>query len=226
VPSAYNTRLVSHIDCPGGGQVWLEGRTLYLGHMRPPSGTTFIDVDDPRRPRLLAHLEVPGGLDSHKVRVANGIMLVNREKFGESTRGDIGDRLFIYDVARPHAPKLFSQWTTPRSAACIVSTSTGATPTSQGYIGNIEMILDLLDPARPVEVGCWWVPGQWEAGSEDYSWRDGVAPRCHHPLRVSYWHHGFFILDIADMTERWCRSSTPVQRFRIRPTPAWSCRNR
>jgi len=25
VPSAYNTRLVSHIDCPGGGQVWLEG---------------------------------------------------------------------------------------------------------------------------------------------------------------------------------------------------------
>ena len=26
MPSAYNTRLVSHIDCPGGGQVWLEGR--------------------------------------------------------------------------------------------------------------------------------------------------------------------------------------------------------
>jgi hypothetical protein len=33
------------------------------------------------------------------------------------------------------------------------------------------------------------------------------APRCHHPLRmgdrlyVSYWHHGFFILDISDMSK-------------------------
>ncbi|TFG84409.1 MAG: hypothetical protein E4H18_06145, partial [Hyphomicrobiales bacterium] len=45
------------------------------------------------------------------------------------------------------------------------------------------------------------------AGGEDYPWRDWVPPRCHHPLRrgdrlyVSYWHHGFFILDIADMAK-------------------------
>ena len=80
-------------------------------------------------------------------------------------------------------------------------------PTAQGYVGNIVMILDLAGPGPPVEVGRWWIPGQWEAGGEDYPWRDGVAPRCHHPLRVgnrlyvSYWHHGFFILDIADMIE-------------------------
>ena len=33
-------RLSRVFDCPGGGQVWVEGTTLYVGHMRPPSGTT------------------------------------------------------------------------------------------------------------------------------------------------------------------------------------------
>ena len=69
------------------------------------------------------------------------------------------------------------------------------------------MILDLADPAKPIEVGRWWIPGQWEAGGEQYPWADWVPPRCHHPLRkgdrlyVSYWHHGFFILDISDMSK-------------------------
>jgi hypothetical protein len=67
------------------------------------------------------------------------------------------------------------------------------------------MILDLADPARPVEAGRWWIPGQWKGGGEPYPWDNWPAPRCHHPLRmgnrlyVSYWHHGLFILDISDM---------------------------
>ena len=39
-------------------------------------------------------------------------------------------------------------------------------PTMDGYVGNIVMILDLKDPARPQEVGRWWMPGQWTAGGE------------------------------------------------------------
>ena len=80
-------------------------------------------------------------------------------------------------------------------------------PTVEGYIGNIVMILDLANPAKPVEVGRWWIPGQWEAGGEDYPWANWTSPRCHHPLRVgnrlyvSYWHHGFYILDIEDMSK-------------------------
>ena len=58
-------------------------------------------------------------------------------------------------------------------------------PTVEGYIGNIAMILDLADPAKPKEVGRWWIPGQWQAGGEHYPWGDGVAPRCHHPLRLA-----------------------------------------
>ena len=42
-----NTKQLAHIDCPGGGQVWVDGTTLYIGHMRQPSGTTIVDVADP-----------------------------------------------------------------------------------------------------------------------------------------------------------------------------------
>jgi hypothetical protein len=69
------------------------------------------------------------------------------------------------------------------------------------------MILDLADPARPEEIGRWWIPGQWKAGGEAYPWDDWTPPRCHHPMRmgdrlyVSYWHHGYYILDIADMSQ-------------------------
>ena len=55
-------------------------------------------------------------------------------------------------------------------------------PTMDGYVGNIMMILDLKDPARPEEVGRWWMPGQWIAGGETPTWK-GAAHRCHHPLR-------------------------------------------
>jgi hypothetical protein len=50
------------------------------------------------------------------------------------------------------------------------------------------------------------MPGQWSAGGETPSW-EGTAHRCHHPIRsgdrlyVSYWHGGFVILDIEDMSK-------------------------
>ena len=37
---AKNTKLLANFDCPGGGQVWVDGHILYIGHMRQPTGTT------------------------------------------------------------------------------------------------------------------------------------------------------------------------------------------
>jgi hypothetical protein len=230
VPSRSNTRLVSHIDCPGGGQVWVEGTTLYVGHMRPTSGTTIIDVSDPRDPRIIATIAVREGWHSHKVRVAGDIMIVNQEKFGKSSRTETGGGIDIYDVSRPSEPRLITQWRTVGGGvhrfdfdgryACI-------SPTAEGFVGNIMMILDLADPAKPVEAGRWWIPGQWEAGGEEYPWHEWVPPRCHHPLRVgdrlyvSYWHHGFFILDIADMSKP--RVVSHINTSPVYPHPTHTC---
>jgi hypothetical protein len=206
-----NTRLVAHIDCPGGGQVWIDGKTLYIGHMREPTGTTIVDVADPQNPRVLAGVEVPRGWHSHKVRVANGLMLVNHERQGKDGDADFGGGLGIYDVSTPSQPRLIHKWRTEGKGVHRYDFDgryAYISPTAKGYLGNIMMILDLKDPTRPEEVGRWWIQGQWQAGGEPNPWPEGYpAPRCHHPLRlgnrlyVSYWHHGYYILDIADMSK-------------------------
>jgi len=205
-----NTTLLSHIDCPGGGQVWMDGTTLYIGHMREPTGTTIVDMSDPRKPKQIARLDLPEGWHSHKVRVANDIMVVNHEKVGDSGDADFGGGIAIYDVKNPADPKFITKWVTEGRGVHRYDFDgryAYISPTAEGYIGNIVMILDLQDPANPQEVGRWWIPGQWQAGGEEYPWHNWVPPRCHHPMRrgdrlyVSYWHHGFFILDISDMSK-------------------------
>lgn len=207
---ARNTKLVGHVDCPGGGQVWVEGTTLYIGHMRYPSGTSIVDVSDPTKPKPLARIDVPTGWHSHKVRVANDVMLVNQERQGQDGDADFGGGLGIYDVSKPSEPKLITKWRTGGRGVHRFDFDgryAYISPTADGYVGNFCMILDLADPSNPTEVGRWWIPGQWQAGGEDYPWDNWVPPRCHHPLRhgnrlyVSYWHHGLFILDIEDMTQ-------------------------
>src|SRR5579885_884616 len=107
-----NTRRLAHIDCPGGGQVWVDGTVLFIGHMRQPSGTSIVDIADPRKPRVLARLEMPVGWHSHKVRAAGGVMVVNHERQGQEGSSDFGGGLGIYDVSRPAEPRLIAKWRT------------------------------------------------------------------------------------------------------------------
>jgi len=230
MPNSKNTRQLAHIDCPGGGQVWVEGTTLYIGHMRQPSGTTIVDVANPTNPRVLSRVEIPPGWHSHKVRVANDIMIVNHERLGDDATPEFGGGLGIYDVAKPAEPKLIGKWRTHGKGVHRYDFDgryAYISPTAEGYVGNIMMILDLADPAKPREVGRWWIPGQWRAGGEEYPWEKWVAPRCHHPLRlgdrlyVSYWHHGFYILDITDMSKP--KAISGVNTSPVFPHPTHTC---
>ena len=78
--SRSNTSLVSHLDCPGGGQVWVDGTTLFIAHMSAPHGTTIVDVSDPASPKVVTSIPVHDGKShTHKVRVAGDIMVTNVE---------------------------------------------------------------------------------------------------------------------------------------------------
>ena len=112
MPSAANTKHLANFDCPGGGQVWVDGDILYVGHMRPPSGTTLVDISDPRKPRKIATIDVPPGWHSHKVRAKDGIMIINHERFGSEGPADFGGGLAIYDTSNPAEPKPISKWMT------------------------------------------------------------------------------------------------------------------
>lgn len=226
---AKGIREVGYFDCPGGGQVVVDRNVAYLGHVKSPNGTTTVDVSDPKNPRLLETIEMPVGAHSHKVRVANDLMLTNREvqpfKGSSSPDGFVGTGTYdvsppagfrgglgIYDVSRPGRPKYITNWETGGTGMAGVhrfdfdGRYAYISPTVDGYLGNIVMILDLVDPAKPQEVGRWWMPGQWTAGGERPSWK-GTAHRCHHPLRAgnrlytTYFHGGFVILDIEDMSK-------------------------
>ena len=225
---AVNTRLIAHIDCAGGGQVWVDGTTLYVAHMRAPHGTSIYDVADPATPRLLASLAMPAGWHSHKVRAADGLMIVNHERTGGAEAADFTGGLGIYDVTAPATPRLITKWQTAGKGIHRYDFDgryAYISPTVEGYVGNIVMILDLVDPANPQEVGRWWAPGQWRAGGETYpADAETVSMRCHHPLRfgarlhVSYWHHGFFILDIADPARPSLLAEHDNQGKRAHPT--------
>ena len=222
MPKSSGLRQISWFDCPGGGQVHVEGDIAYIGHIEDGVGTSIVDVADPANPTLIAKVDVSPGYHAHKVRSANGLMLVNREKLRQSAVGRGG--LGIYDVSEPTQPREITQWRCDGIGVHRFSFDgryAYISPEIEGYRGNIVMILDLADPEKPEEVGRWWMPGQWIAGGETPSW-DGRQHRCHHPIRhgdrlyVSYWHGGLVILDIQDL-------ATPrlVSRFGWSPPYPW-----
>lgn len=202
---SHNIKQIGRMDLPGGGSVVVEDGYAYIGHIDPPLGTSIIDVKDPKHPRLVAQLEVPEGIHSHKVRVSGDVMLVNYERFRTQKEPQGGLKVFdISDRTRPREIGFFKAAAKGVHRFTFDGRYAYFSPVMEGYVGNIVMILDLKDPTRPEEVGRWWMPGQWAGGGEKPAWK-GTDHRCHHPIRrgnrlyVSYWHGGFVILDISDM---------------------------
>ncbi len=204
-------RSVARIDdMPGAGQVVVEGNYAYLSHMRPPDGTTILDISDRRNPRVVCRLEVPPNIHSHKVRVDGDLMLVNYEKFRfyegpETPRGglkifDISDRANPREIAFVEAGEWGYHRFTYDGRYCYGS------PAPEGYVGNILGILDLKDPEKPEYTALWWVPGQWVGGGEE-PLPEGRRVRCHHPFRLGnrlysgWWHHGWYIHDVSDLSK-------------------------
>ena len=83
--SATGLRLVAHHDLGGHGdgmQVLREGDALYVGHTGTTGmGTSILDVSEPARPVLVTQWPAPARSHTHKVQVADGLLLVNHEKF-------------------------------------------------------------------------------------------------------------------------------------------------
>jgi hypothetical protein len=86
-----------------------------------------------------------------------------------------------------------------------------------GYIGNILVIYDLKNPAKPEEISRWWMPGQHIAGGEKPTWQ-GRSHRLHHTVRVGNrlyagcWHGGVHIVDVTDI-----RKPTTIGAYNYHP---------
>ncbi len=76
-----NIRQLGHLEIAGGGQIVVQDGYAYVGHMKPPMGTSVIDVRDPANPTVVAHIAPPDEWShTHKVRVCGNIMITNVEQ--------------------------------------------------------------------------------------------------------------------------------------------------
>ena len=205
---------VGFADVIGGGQVVVDGTTAYIAHMFSPHQNTIVDVKDPKKPKVIAEVPLgwPKGVHAHKVRAKNNIMVTNLEPVAYQAPAPEGFKggINIYDVSNPAKPRHLKKWDCAKGGVhrfTFDGRYAYISPCIDGYHENIVMILDLKDPERPEEVGRWHFPGQHYAGGEQRTWDPKFPPRCHHPIRqgnylfTSYWHGGWVILDISDMSK-------------------------
>ncbi len=203
-------RLVGHNDMGGRGDcmhVNVQDGFAYVGHMgQSRLGTTILDVADPRRPEIVAQIDAPDGIHTHKVQVVEEVMLVNHERYGASTQGQGG--LAAYDVSDPTQPEQIGFLSMPGKGVHRMTwwggTYAWATGSDDGYVDQFLIVVDVSDPTHPVEAGRWWYPGTWVAGGERFSRPPDRTHRLHHALVAgdrAYLGHrdvGIVILDVSD----------------------------
>src|SRR5215831_14468091 len=106
------------------------------GRSAPPS-----QARDHRSAAGLAFPQGAGGERHHDCQPR----AAGRERIGRVRRG-----IAIYDVSRPSTPKLITKWRTAGRGVHRYDFDgryAYLSPTAEGYVGNIMMILDLADPA-------------------------------------------------------------------------------
>ncbi|HEX9397313.1 MAG TPA: hypothetical protein VF943_11310 [Burkholderiales bacterium] len=221
-PLARNVKRVSHLDLPGAGQVYVAGGYAYVGHItnKQRLGTSIVDVSDPRKPKVVSQIFLDDAdSHSHKARVIGDLMIVNveqnmgalgrkAENLTTEERKPYGEGGFkVYDVSNRAAPKLITHYRTFARGVHRFDMDANYAYIStemEGYVGNILVVYDIRNPARPLEVSRWWMPGQHVAGGETPTWR-GRRNRLHHALRfgdelwAGCWHAGLRVIDVSDI---------------------------
>jgi len=226
---------------PDGVQVMVNKGHAYVSHPFS-AGATVIDVRDPRKPKTVAFLPVHPKSWSLHLQTFDELLLVVEEfnfysvyfresdYYGKSIdnwtssmfgrRGDdFSAGLRVYDISKPGEPKAIGFMNVEGLGLHRVWWIGGryayASAFLDGYTDHILICIDMQEPARPREVGRWWLPGMWKAGGEEPTWKNRVA--LHHAVvrdDVAYgsWRDGgITLLDVRDPTSpelishrNWC----------------------
>jgi len=216
--SASGLRVVGHHDLAGRGdgmQVLREGDALYVGHAGTSgAGTSILDVSSPARPELVAQWDAPANSHTHKVQVADGLLLVNHERFPYRPKKPLGPHsagLAVYSLEDPFAPRRLGFWECGGKGVHRIVWEGGdyahLSGTPKGFTDRIWMTVDMRIPSAPNIACSWWWPGQWEAGGEVADWPDDHRVAAHHALSegdhayLGYDDANLVVLDISDITK-------------------------
>jgi hypothetical protein len=190
------------------GQRWY----LYTAHFWH-AGWSIVDITDPARPRFVKFIEGPENTWTLQIQIAEGRMITALERippgWGGDPDGSFDEGFLIWDLADPENPTLKGQYKTGGAGTHRNYYDAGryvhTTALPEGYDGHIYQIVDIDDPANPVEVSRWWVPGQWLAGGEtglaNATFLHGGAYVKGARAYLPYSAGGFVTLDIADVSK-------------------------
>ena len=216
--AAWNMELVGYHDLedrPGFQMAMqvVEGKWyLYMGHFWH-QGWSILDVTDPSDPRFIKFIPGPGGTETVKVQVADGIMITSLQKMiafpGRAKDLPYEEGIYVWDVKDPVNPKRLSHWKTGCDLGSHRNYYGGGryvhlAAAAPGFSRNIYRIVDIKDPEKPVEVGRWWLPEQWSAGGGKTTKPEVALHGPPYPVGdrayLSYADEGLVILDISDIT--------------------------
>ena len=228
-PITRNFKLLAQNNLGGFGgmgegiavQAAKDGRRIaWLAHESAPKNFTAADVTDPRIPKVVVQTDLPQAhMRSNSLDVAGDIMAVayQTQKVGQKPAG-----LELFDISVPEKPRSISfldcsgahsrgvhqLWFCDGEYVHMASGAPDFTP-SHPNDDQFYRCIDVRNPAKPVEVGRWWMPGT--------SATDNVTPPPRHPLDKGYRAHntnvypqradrlylcyidgGLFVMDIKD----------------------------
>lgn len=195
-------------------------RILWLAHEGPPKNFTGLDVTDPKKPRVVVQTALPHGkMRSNSLETCGDLMAVAYQTLepGMTPAGfelfDIGvpeapRSVGFFDCSGPHSRGVHQLWFVDGSTVHLSGGACDFLPHDPND-DQIYRIVDVRNPARPAEIGRWWMPGTRVGDPEPRPRRLPIDSgfRAHNtnvytqrPDRayVGYLDGGAFILDIAD----------------------------
>ena len=229
----HNFKLLANHQLDGFGgmgegmsiQIAPDGRRIiWLAHESAPKNFTGVDVTDPKNPKVVVQTNLPTShMRSNSLEVHGNIMAVayQTQKVGQKPAG-----MELFDISKPENPKSLSFFdcSGPHSRGVhvlwfadgqYVHMAAGAADFEAGHELDDQCyrIIDVKNPAKPHEVGRWWLPGtrkgetpieRHKAPSLDKGFRahnTNVYPS--HPDRcyLAYLDGGMLIMDISDKSK-------------------------
>jgi hypothetical protein len=188
------------------------------GHYTVP-GWSVVDVTDPKNPTVAKFIPGPANTSTNQVDLADNILVAAlsrptaREDAGMDAKKPYQAGVALIDMKDPLNPKELGRWLTdkPEGRGTHRNMYQGGryvhlAADMKGYSGDIYVILDISNPAKPVEAGRWWFPGQHVAGGETPQKDPDI--NLHNPnfvdgnlVYLSYGDAGMVVLDISDVSK-------------------------
>lgn len=195
-------------------QVVGERWYLYVTRFWQP-GVSILDVTDPASPTLVGEVLGPDddNVATWQVQVADDLLVLGLEHRSPGWGGDpsaaTAEGLEFWDVADPLAPRRLSRFAYGAKGTHRNHYAGGrhvhVAASMPGYEGNVYSILDVADPTAPTEVGRWFLPEQWVAGTAPGT-PTGPRISLHGPAYpegdrayLPYGAAGVVVLDISDV---------------------------